>query len=298
MSRRGASTSLGASSQGLTEGGRIGPPLVPTGGGNTGPVLPGAAMPNFNPSGRGVPPGITDPLVGARYAEAVDLNPAAFVTTPTNGWHMIRCDRPMIVWPFSTTIEGGTGKPGIGTYSTGAARVISFAPNRIPSNVEDAQRSKGAGVCYLPNPGRWYLRANLDGDETKVTINYLLIDAQDPAVAARYLSEPGCHRIRTNSTVNVTNASTILVGQNRNRTGLLLTATAGPLGAPAIQQIRLAFGDTADAANGNWVGTSTNGILSMFGDACWKGSVSGIYSGANAAAYPAGGVFMSVLEWE
>jgi hypothetical protein len=205
----------------------------------------------------------------------------------------------MVVWPFSTTIVGGTGKPGIGTYSTGAARVISFAPGRIPTNQEDAQRSKGAGVCYLPNPGRWYLRANLDGDETSVTINYLLIDAQDPAVAARYLSEPGCHRIRTNTTVAVTDSSTIIIGQNRNRTGLLLTATAGSGGTPSILQVRLSFGDTAVLDNGNWIGTSTNALLSMFGDACWKGSISGIYSDSNTAAYPgAPGVYVSVLEWE
>lgn len=317
--------------------------------------------------------GITNPLVASRYAEAVDLNPNALVTVQDNGWQMVRCDRPVILWPVKTsvgnsavvtaklvsagssyavadvlTISGGTGTSaqitvdavnagaitaftvtnrgsysvlptyapatvtgGLGSgatfylswsqaasptvYNSGSARVIYYAPNRIPSSLDDAQRSKGAGIVYLPNPGQWYIQAARDTTAETVIVSYLVIDAQDPAVAARYLSESGCHRIRTNSSVDVTNASTQLLGENRNRTGLLLTCTL-PAGGGSLFKVRLAFGTAAVASVGVEIGATTVVQFAMFGEGTWKGTVNAIYSDSQGAY--AAPQRVAVTEWE
>ena len=208
--------------------------------------------------------------------------------------------------PVSTT--GGTGSgctlnitayvvgPTV-TFNSGSARVIYYAPNRNPSNSNDAQRSKGAGVVYLANPGTWNLRADSDASYETCQINYLLIDAQDPAVAARYLSESGTHRIRTNTGASVSTTSTSLVGENRNRTGLVITSTSGPGNSPALPlKIRLGFGGAADKNGGIEIGTSTTASFAMFGETCWKGSVEAIWASTNASS--TGTAYVTITEWE
>ena len=324
--------------------------------------------------GRETPVGITDPLVASRYTVAVDLNPNALVTVQDNGWQMVRCDRPVILWPVKTsvgnsavvtaklvsagtgyvvadvlTISGGTGTSaqitvdavsggaitaftvtnrggysvlpaytpatvtgGTGTtatfylawsqaasptvYNSGSTRVIYYAPNRIPSSLDDAQRSKGAGIVYLPNPGQWYIQAARDTTAETVIVSYLVIDAQDPAIAARYLSESGCHRIKTNASFGpIQTTSTQLLAENRNRTGLLLTSTAGPAGTPTIAKLRLGFGAAAVNNVGTEMGTSTTATFAMFGEACWKGSIAAVFSDTQTAG---GSAYISVMEWE
>lgn len=324
----------------------------------------------------GAPSGITDPLVAARYAEAVDINPATLATHAASGWMAIKCDRPMIFWPVRSivsntalanvtlktagltyaagnvlTLTGGTGTsatvtvdavdgtgaitsftlttagsytvpPGIGTlsatggagsgatfsfntygpatggttYNTGSARVIYYAPNRIPYTLDAAQRSKGAGIVYMPNPGTWYLQAAQDSTGEYVQVQYLLIDAQDPAIAARYLSESGTHRIRTNATVATATGTTAqLIGENRNRTGLLITVISSASGTTPLQKHRLAFGVAAVNSVGVEIGTSTTATFAMFGEGTWKGSVDAIVSDGQAS--PAAGR-VTVTEWE
>lgn len=335
----------------------------------------------FNPTGpmasssmAQAPTGITDPLVASRYSQAVDLNPNALVTVQDNGWQMVRCDRPVILWPVKTsvgnsavvtaklvsagsgylaadvlTIAGGTGTAaqitvdavsggaitaftvtnrgsysvlptyapatvtgGTGSsatfylswsqaasptvYNSGSTRVIYYAPNRIPSSLDDAQRSKGAGIVYLPNPGQWYIQAARDTTAETVIVSYLVIDAQDPAIAARYLSESGCHRIKTNASFGpIQTTSTQLLAENRNRTGLLLTSTAGPGGTPTIAKLRLGFGAAAVNNVGTEMGTSTTATFGMFGEACWKGSIAAVFSDTQTAG---GSAYISVVEWE
>lgn len=369
------------SQSGTTSSGSVDRQLITGGVGSFGSGTPVV----FNPTGpkatsqtmSQAPTGITDPLVASRYSPAVDLNPNALVTVQDNGWQMVRCDRPVILWPVKTsvgnsavmtatlvsagssyaagnvlTISGGTGTSatitvntvdgsgaitgytvtnrgsysvlptyapatvtgGTGSsatfylswsqaasptvYNSGSTRVIYYAPNRIPSSLDDAQRSKGAGIVYLPNPGQWYIQAARDTTAESVIVSYLVIDAQDPAVAARYLSETGCHRIRTNSLVSVPNTSTTLLGENRNRTGLLLTCNTSPsLAAGALYKIRLGFGGAAVATAGVEIGTTTLTQFAMFGEGVWKGSVTAIFSDSQAA-YVATPARVAVTEWE
>ena len=181
-------------------------------------------------------------------------------------------------------------------YNSGSTRVIYYAPNRIPSSLDDAQRSKGAGIVYLPNPGQWYIQAARDTTAETVIVSYLVIDAQDPAIAARYLSESGCHRIKTNASFGpIQTTSTQLLAENRNRTGLLLTSTAGPGGTPTIAKLRLGFGAAAVNNVGTEMGTSTTATFGMFGEACWKGSIAAVFSDTQTAG---GSAYISVVEWE
>jgi len=185
---------------------------------------------------------------------------------------------------------GYTGAGASTTFNSGSARVIYYAPNRIPVSVDYTQRSKGAGIVYLPNPGTWYLQHARDNTAEAITTEYIVIDAQDPAVIARYLAESGCHRVRTTQvTFAASGARYAIIGENRNRTGLLISAGTGNLGA-AIS-LQLAFGTTATATNSNMICVSSNANYYGTGEQVWKGSVDGWFSGtAPGTAF--------VTEWE
>jgi hypothetical protein len=220
------------------------------------------------------------------------------VTLATAGSYTVLPTNPVATTGAGTgaqlTLSFGQGSQT--TYNSGSVRVIYYAPNRIPISVDDAQRSKGSGVVYLPNPGTWYLRAATDTDGEWATVQYLVIDAQDPAIAARYLSESGTHRIKTNAYVgSIASTSVQLVAENRNRTGLLITATTGQTASPALAKLRLGFGTTAVNNSGTEIGTSTTATFAMFGDACWKGSVSAIFSDSNSGGTTGQ---VTVTEWE
>jgi hypothetical protein len=197
------------------------------------------------------------------------------------------------------------------TSTHGSSRVIEFGAARVPLNSNFTMRSRGAGVVYLPNPGRYWLRANQDTNET-VKVDFVCIDATDPAVAGRYMGESGCHRIKTNAVVRLPAIATNLLptlGQilpaNRNRTGVLIASVAGSAAAnPAVAHFRLAFGDTSTTLSAaisqlyGWsVGASPNTTFSTFGEATWKGPIAGCISLAASGGSTAYGA-VQVIEWE
>ena len=195
-----------------------------------------------------------------------------------------------------------------GTYSQtyqSSGRVVSFAPERVPISPDLTMRSRGNGIVYLPNPGKYWLKHLLDGSET-VSTNFVCIDATDGAIPTRYLSESGCHRVRTNKTVAVTSrtAMTTLLTPNRNRTGLIISTASGVANSPNASRCRLSFSPdpatttTAQIVDGYGyeIGSSPNTTFSTFGEATWKGNVSAcVSSSAATAVVPC---VVNVLEWE
>lgn len=173
------------------------------------------------------------------------------------------------------------------TFNSGSPRVILYAPNRTPFDVTQTQRSKGAGIVYLPNPGTYYLQHSRDNTAETITTDYIVIDAQDPAVIARYLAESGCHRIKT-TVVNCANgAATQLLAENRNRTALAINAT----GTLTANTFNVTFGTTATSSTGVPLATAASTSILQGGEQVWKGTV----SAWNTGAAP---INVYVTEWE
>ncbi len=254
----------------------------------------GITAPNTCPStltitnSSGVATGVADTVLGYAVETISPATAGNYTVLPSN--------------PVSTTATAGTGAtvsisayaPGSSTattFNTGSPRVIYYAPNRIPTSTDYTQRSKGSGVVYLPNPGTWYLQHARDNTAEAITTEYIVIDAQDPAVIARYLAESGCHRVKTTQvSLTSSGARFALIGENRNRTGLLISVGTAALGATA--SLGLNFGGTATATNTNVTITPSSANWYTTGEQVWKGSVDGWFSGSTApqTAY--------VTEWE
>ena len=174
------------------------------------------------------------------------------------------------------------------TFNSGSPRVIYYAPNRIPVSADYTQRSKGAGIVYLPNPGTWYLQHARDNTAEAITTEYIVIDAQDPAVIARYLAESGCHRVKTSLVACAGTSATTILSENRNRTGLLITFT-GALQSSAY--FNIAYGQTATSSVGHPMTTAQSTGFYQTGEQVWKGSVS-------AYNTQVGSQNIYVTEWE
>jgi hypothetical protein len=216
--------------------------------------------------------------------ESVSLtNAGVFTTLPNN---------PSTVTSGAATLfqTGFTGAGTTQTFNSGSPRVIYYAPNRIPASTDYAQRSKGAGIVYLSNPGTWYLQHARDATSEAVTTEYVVVDAQDPAVIARYLAESGCHRVRSSQvSISSTGLNTALLSENRNRTALLIAPGDAALNNSRVQ---IAFGQTATGTNGLVIGTAVSANLYQSGETTWKGSVN---ASGLAGTYP---LTVYVTEWE
>jgi len=200
--------------------------------------------------------------------------------------------------PVSTTATAGTGatvsisayapsSSTATTFNTGSPRVIYYAPNRIPTSTDYTQRSKGSGVVYLPNPGTWYLQHARDNTAEAITTEYIVIDAQDPAVIARYLAESGCHRAKQTVVACSAGSNQQLLAENRNRTGFSINGT----GALTANTFNVAYGVAATSSTGTPLATASSTSIYQVGEQVWKGSVNAWNTGA-------GSINVYVTEWE
>jgi len=215
-------------------------------------------------AGRGNP--ITPELLVARQSGAVDLNPT-YLQAQT--WLAIRVDRPVLLIPrdtiqyvvqATTTTQNGDG-------------LIYYAPSRQPTNLGtagngDVQKSTRYGVCYLSNPGVWYVYYN----RAAQTLGMLVIDASDPNVAARYLSEAGIHGVRF-QTFPALAASTNIVAANRDRIAMTVQSTGS---AP----VRISFVAPATTTSGFRLVSSVGAAITFSGDTNYRGQLWGIEESA------------------
>lgn len=212
----------------------------------------------------------TPELIRARYTKALVTNPFQLTgaSADLSGWVKYSIDRPMVLVPITFPLTG----------------VLYSHPDRIPQVQLNAYRSIGPGILYLSHPGDWWLKYAGTG-----TIDVVLYDASDPAIAARFLQEPGTHYV-TQTTSNVTSniTPTILLNRNTARRGIL------------IQNLNA---DTSPMRIGlnNVVPTMTLGVrlslqygssLTLTGDTLTKGAVLAVLE---SGAVPPGDV--SVVEW-
>jgi hypothetical protein len=226
------------------------------------------------PQAADAPPTVTPLIEKLRYSPAIQL---ATSTVKGGEWTPFDAKFPLILWPIKCT-------DGAVTFGGGSQYVQLYAPVAIPNDDTVAQRSIGAGVVYLPAPGKWYVKNS--GPSTSI-VTFIVIDARDPAVAARYLSEGGNHRasVQTNVTVPLSGASVQLLAANRNRRGFVVYSFT------ASSQIRLGYGQSAVAGVGQKLFGAGNTSFSAFGDAVYKGDI-------NAVSETAADASVAVVEYE
>ena len=284
------------------------PAKPPTGidvpGGNGWDSAPGLQrVPAPPPGGHRAPPmasqGNRPPQLEGRYPAANRLNQFQL---PHGRWMPITVDRPTILWPIRATIAAAAPSP----IASGAFYPIYYRPlaflGTVPAQMRSAdtdpvnasQVSVGAGVVYLPQPGLWYLFTGAPTAFTNTTdvTDLIMIDASDTGVAARYMAEPGCHRIPVNTTVTATAPDSVVLLANRNRTGLLIVnPTVGGNTA------RLGFGAAAVAGAGGtyplFAPAAAGAVsqFSMFGPYVFKGDIHAVRDAALDAP-------LQVIEWE
>lgn len=239
-------------------------PFPGTGGGGGGPLIPSAA----GPFGSGP---ATNPLVAARSAPSLKPNPE---NLPSQAWKSIEVDRPSILWvaagittnaiyytceaiPTTKTVTSGVSVPTLG----GAA---SFA--------DPVQISVRHGICYLSGPGRWWIY-----NAGSTNVEALVLDASDPAVAARYLNEPGSAKWSNTTQVTVNSTSTLLVSDSRSRAATILQHTAKDgTGAVSAADVWLSMEATAVVGNGLWL--PPQGILTLTDELNYRGRIRAISS--------------------
>jgi hypothetical protein len=223
--------------------------------------------------------------------ETQSLNP---IQLNARVWFQWECDRPTILLPVVSTVTAVQG----GARLAGSQFPIYYVPNTQPAlgtgatmaTPEDAmqlaQVSKGCGIVYLPKRGRWNLY--WDAANAASRCNLLIIDASDPAVAARYLFEAGVHGVSVNTQVTVGVGSATILASNRLRKGFLISVTSAIANAA-----RLGFNAAAVANSGAKIGTANQpSAFSMSGENCFMGDVTGIRDLTAVAD-----VDLAVTEW-
>jgi hypothetical protein len=209
----------------------------------------------------------------------LQINPYAL---QAQRWVNFDAQFPVILWPLTHPLTG----------------VIYYAPKSVPAEgISRCQRSRGAGIVYLPHAGRWRLR--YDGATATDVGEFVVIDARDPAVALRYLADPGTH---FTSTVALTAAgpfllssipiagaaSVLLLNANRNRKGVLIRNVG--LG----QSLRFKYGVAVGTVfNGDYDLAPNNNTVELFGDFLHHANIVATW---DTGAVPAAGSLI-VQEW-
>lgn len=233
-------------------------PSVPPGTGQPGEVYRAGAA---SPFGRALS---TPELVGARYTESNRLNPITLrggLTGGDSGWQAIVIDRPSFVWPTGYASDGST-------LNVPGAEVL-YAPHARPRVDTEALRSLRRGIAYLSNPGVWWLKYGAATASPAATLECVVIDASDPGVVSKYLSEPGPNYVTQGDVATISTASVQLVAANPYRKALTIQNTS-------TFAIRLGLGITAVGTTGVRIVAGVTGTVTFSGDSLFLGAVNGI----------------------
>lgn len=223
MARGGGRLPVGKVTSTPPTGGSVG--SIPPWGGGAGGAGGVVAPAGLRLDGPEAPQSIDPDLIRARYAPAGECNP-----DEVNGdtWFQLRITRPTIVRTFSDLgeLHNDTNAP---IEYGGCA--LWFAPGRRTGNLPEdsatlsassdwrgAMRSRGRGIAYLSNPGVWNLYYAIGATSR---VKYQVLDANDPNVGARYLSEHGSHRVRLTTTSITTGTAVQIAPRNIYRHAIM-----------------------------------------------------------------------------
>ena len=210
-------------------------------------------------------PDLHHPALAGRFASTDRANRLTLPAKTVVRWH---ADRPFVL----SAISAPTG---LIYYQ--AARAPRWTSTSLPlTDADDAPLvSTGPGVCYLYTAGDWFLFAN-----QSTALEVMLVDASDPGVLSRYLSEPGAVRQTaaiTSQKFDLAAGVTQTIAANRWRRFLIVQNVTGSAVA-----VRLCFGDTTGfdttaptgyASAGNGLYLSNGASITLAGETLWKGSL-------------------------
>ena len=241
-----------------------GPPGWHPAPGSTRPPASGGGFSGFEAFPNASPGGLRDPVLSGRFGAGIVANRTTLRgRVPLS----VTVDRPSIVYPVGIALgaiyyQTQLRPPWQGLGSTAP-------PNATMVPAFQGYRSTGNGVCLLPTVGEWWLYYDVS---TAAALEVLVIPAEDPSVAARYLAEPGCH---TAVNTNLTGAGSAVgtIAANKDRRAFFLQNLTGS------SYLRLGMGTAVTGASvgtppaGNGYALAPLGVFQFQGDSCYKGAI-------------------------
>ena len=116
-------------------------------------------------------------------------------------------------------------RPEIWVPRAAASAPIWYTPNKQPNalgSTAEILKSSRYGVVYLSSPGTWWVR-NTDLP-AGTAIEMMRIDAWQPGVVSKYLSDPGVHNCNHTQQSAISSVGVVgtALGANRDRVGLTI----------------------------------------------------------------------------
>lgn len=251
-----------------TNKGHGNPPPPPTWTPNTQPPSPpagGGNLAGFQSFPNDSPPGLRDPVLLGRFGQGIVANRQ---TLRGRTVLTVTVDRPSIVKPLGVALAPIYYQTHLRPPWTGLGTTAPSAASTVPAF--QGYRSSGNGICLLPTVGEWYLYYDVS---SAAALDILVIPAEDPSVAAKYLAEPGCHTaVNTNLTGGASTVGTIAANADR-KAFFLQNLTGGST------ILRIGLGTAVDAAAagtppaGRGYALQNLGVFQLDGESCYKGSI-------------------------
>jgi hypothetical protein len=230
------------------------PPPKFAGGGPGGGIAGGAVI-----SAPSEHRGLTPNALAARFARGKHLN---VITLPGGKWFGHAVEVPTILTPLHQLDQVLFYAPEFQARSL--SPYLGAAPDSYSNKT--FQVSVGPGNIYLPWPGTWQI---YNSSATEAAM--LVVDATDPLVGVRYLSEPGNHSMTQtqNANVPVSPTQTVVLAANRYRTAIIFNNDH------ATTALRLSFMGTVPVAGANPVGLliPAGNTLQLAGSTLVKGQM-------------------------
>jgi hypothetical protein len=195
-------------------------------------------------------------------------------------WTLYQVDRPTIL----VSLQADNLYAGV---SDGP--IIYYAWGRKPTRFAEAQHAEHGGICFLSNPGPWWLLLvgqDSAGVSSAVSfVDLVAIDAWNPGVAMKWLSEPGPNAIiQANIHLASIAASAQVVGPNRGR--IALTIQNVPPAGSAGLAVRISVNQAAGYLDALGVGIQLpiGSSMTFQADSLCRGSIRAIIDAAAAGA--------------
>jgi hypothetical protein len=161
-------------------------------------------------------------------------------------WTEVTVDRPTVLWALLNNQE--TEGP-----------VLLYNYGKIPENDESAQLAERCGICYLSQPGTWWVLNKTAAGQPGFTFEALIIDATAPETAARFQRQAGVNRVRQlNYVIDDETVAVLVAAPNRYRRAITVQNVPDSTGASADLRVCVIGLDTYLIAAGVWTG---QGIL-------------------------------------
>lgn len=196
------------------------------------------------------------------------------IDLPTNAWILIDIERPTIL---ESTIPDNNADGPIIAYNYGEIPPVGSLRFQI---------SERTGICFLSNPGKWFV----NNISAIASIRCKLMDASNPEVAARFLRQPGVNVVTEgNAALTDATTNTLIRAASRFRRAITLqNVPSDASGTSTAIRFSIDQPTTYLVIAGVWTGKghrlTTNGAVTLTGDALGRGDIFAVLESAGAAS--------------